>query len=169
MTFSSIVVAAASSYRWFVARYADPKGLLRLTVACAFLVRPQLAISFLFKFNRFDQFYSSACPFNVPSVVFIRRTVDDSGSYQRCTVNRFCRLKTTNRQSEREREKRQQNDVINFMGKHTSFVIYSNPLQFNPIRCVRPPLVCVHKQCHPIVLLSFFHIFVCRRRGFSIY
>lgn len=38
------------------------------TVCSRFLAWPQPAISFLFKFNRFDQFYSFACLFSVPSV-----------------------------------------------------------------------------------------------------
>lgn len=139
----------------------EPKG----STACGrFLAWPQLAISFLFKFNRFDQFYSFACLFGVPSVqtyathrhTHTSPSYDDSSSYQHCTVNRFCRLKITTTTTKMQREK--QNDVINFMGKHTSSVIYSNPLQFNPIRrelraCVFAALVCsvcVHKQCHTI-------------------
>lgn len=33
------------------------------------------------------------------------------------------------------------------MAKHTSFVIYSNPLQFNPIRCVLRVCVCCSSIC----------------------
>lgn len=102
---------------------------------------------------------SSACPQSKRTQHTDTHTspsYDDSSSYQHCTVNRFCRLKITTTTTKMQREK--QNDVINFMGKHTSSVIYSNPLQFNPIRrelraCVFAALVCsvcVHKQCHTI-------------------